>query len=181
LFDYLLDRVGCDQAKKEDSLTGHYFVSELEPTTHYSLLCNGSSVYYCCWMSFFIQKTVEQHPNFICSCSHLPTTSHDAKEIDILVPACLFMLSKTASPIHLCSLLSSMMRVLAQNENKVTEQLLQFLVCDCLRPIPGVLGVQFQIGDESTTLSVPYNNNQLQNSNSLDHYYHLSILFENPF
>ena len=99
----------------------------------------------------------------------------------ILVPACLFMLSKTASPIHLCSLLSSMMRVLAQNENKVTEQLLQFLVCDCLRPIPGVLGVQFQIGDESTTLSVPYNNNQLQNSNSLDHYYHLSILFENPF
>ena len=180
MFDYLLDRVGCDQEEKEESLLGPFFVSELEPTTHYSLLCNGSSVYYCCWMSFFIQMTVEQHPHFICSCSHSPTTSHDAKEIDILVPTCLFMLSKTASPIHLCSLLPSMMQIIAQNENIVTEQLLQFLVCDCIRPIPGVLGVQFQIGDESTTLSVPYRNDQLQNCTSLNHVYHLSIVFENP-
>ena len=173
LFDYLFDRISIDENENEneneneESISNQYYVSEFKPITQYTLLCNGSSVFYCCWISFFTRMRVECHHPFICPCSLSPTTDHDASQIDILVPMCLFLLSKTASPIQLCSLLPSIIQILAQNENITTTQLLHFLLCDCIRPIPGVLGVQFPLGDNSTTISVPYGNEQLPNCKQL--------------
>ena len=115
-------------------------------------------------MTFFTRMSVEQHPHFISSHVHSPMINQNSKEIAVFVPTCLFLLSKTASPIDLCSLLPLVIRVLAKNETEVTDQLLRFLIRDCIRPIPGVLGVNFLIGGESTKLFVAYGDMQLQNS-----------------
>ena len=78
-----------------------------------------------------------------------------------------------AAPASLCSLLEPIMEVFVEKEKQgkhgeeMVEELLHFLLRDCMCPIPGVLGISLEIRGVREEMIVHAGHKQLQNSTLL--------------
>ena len=154
-------------------------VSEIKPIIRYTVLNSGSLVYYCCCYMFFRRLLIEQTTERPSLNRRYNYRRHNQSLSEIFVPTCLFVLSRVAAPASLCSLLEPIMKVFIENERKGegggdlmekkerVEELLHFLLRDCMCPIPGVLGISLEIRGVREEMIVHAGHKQLQNSTLL--------------
>ena len=150
-------------------------VSEIKPIIRYTVLDSGSFVYYCCCFMFFRRLLIEQTTERPSLNRRNNYRRHNQSLSEIFVPTCLFVLSRVAAPASLCSLLEPIMKVFVENVRKEesggdlmekkerVEELLHFLLRDCMCPIPGVLGISIEIRGIREEMIVHAGHKQLQN------------------
>lgn len=119
------------------------FAHDMPSSTRYTILCNGSSVFYCCCYYFY--KRFEQS-------SPQPEILNNQNEA-LFVPVCFFLLSQVASPDQLCSLLPSIVQCLSCESESVITDIEGFLLRDCIRPIPNLLSLQFTLNQKEFLLN----------------------------
>lgn len=149
-------------------------VNEMKPVIRYTTLNNGSMVYYCCCYMFFRKLWLEQTTERLSLRKRSNYRQQNRSLSEIFVPTCLFVLSRVAAPTSLCSLLEPIMKIFVEEgkgeergvmgEKRRMDEMLEFLLRDCICPIPGVMGISLDIRGNREEVTVNTGHLQLQNS-----------------
>ena len=169
------------------------FASHLPSSTQYTILCNGSSRYYCCCFYSYHRYTFSSALTHPALTTPLPdsfrrdidTSSTDEereREEDVFIPVCFFVLSRIPSPFQLCRLLSPVVSVIGAGSASEVRELFSFLLQEVVQPPTACFDVVFSIDNEECVVSGPTPSDRTSNRFALPRPSHLvtglRLLFE---
>ena len=140
------------------------FTSQLPTTTHYTTLCTATTKYCsCCYYTYHqcpltsLLRTILPHTPIPDSFRQEELAAQQTPKQwreNVLVPVCLFVLSRLPAPAQLCRLLPRVAAVVGEKKKEEVKQLLSFLLCDALLP-PSGFTIAFTVNGEECALSGP--------------------------